>query len=139
MALTFKATDLLDLTLSTSSQNSAAWRYCPWLFSGAAGITGDAGDFFKNPLTDIAEGFYFWDEDARRDSLFKLKSLAFKIQYYMHDWSLSFDLSASPSLDTSTTPYSYIIDPTFTLLLSWNDLSQIKSSVVKSSDGYTFN
>ncbi len=139
LSFSFKMTDFLEITFSSSSQNSAAWRYCPWLFSGASLITGSADDFFKNPVTDILEGFYFWDDDARRDSLFKLKSLSFKIQHYMHDWNLSFEIAASPSLDTTTTPYTYVVDPTFTLLLSWNDLSQIKASVVKSSDGYTFN
>jgi hypothetical protein len=138
LSLTFKVTDFLDLSFSSLSQNSSAWRYFPWLFANSDTAGMDLGDFYASPLTDIAESFYFWDSSARKRSLFKLKSLSVKLSHDLHDWDMSFQLSASPTLDTSSTPYKYIIDPSFTFLLSWRDLPEIKSSVVKDSSGYTF-
>jgi lipopolysaccharide assembly outer membrane protein LptD (OstA) len=137
LSLSFKLNNFLDLSFSSLSQNSSAWRYCPWLFSGVESA-GEPESFYVNPLKDIAESFYFWDSSERKKSLFKLKSLSVKLSHDLHDWDMSFQLSASPSLDTSSTPYKYVIDPTFTFLLSWRDLPEIKSSVVKDSSGYTF-
>jgi lipopolysaccharide assembly outer membrane protein LptD (OstA) len=137
-SLTFKLNDFLDLSFSSLSQNSSAWRYCPWLFTSSDTAGMNLADFYTSPLADIAESFYFWDSSARKRSLFKLKSLSVKLSHDLHDWDMSFQLSASPTLDTSTTPYKYIIDPSFTFLLSWRDLPEIKSSVVKDSSGYTF-
>ena len=139
LSVTFKMTDFLDLSFSSLSQNSSAWRYCPWLFSGAKDLDAGADYFYVSPLTDIAESFYFWDTSARKRSNFKLKSLSMKVSHSLHDWDASFEISASPTLNTSTKPYTYIIDPTFTFLLSWRDLPEIKTSVVKDSSGYTFN
>jgi hypothetical protein len=138
LSLTFKVNDFLDLSFSSLSQNSSAWRYCPWLFASSDTAGMNLSDFYISPLEDIAESFYFWDTSARKRSLFKLKSLSVKLSHDLHDWDMSFQLSASPSLDTSSTPYKYVIDPTFTFLLSWRDLPEIKSSVVKDSSGYTF-
>jgi hypothetical protein len=139
LAVTFKMTDFLDVTFSSLSQNSSAWRYCPWLFSGTKDLGLGADYYYVSPLTDIAESFYFWDTSARKRSLFKLKSLSLKVSHSLHDWDASFEISASPSLSLgSDGRYTYVIDPTFTFLLSWRDLPEVKTSVVKGSDGYTF-
>ena len=58
--LTFKVTDLIDLSFKSVSQNSAAWRYCPWLFPAVTNTGYTADHFFRNPIVDILDGFAFW-------------------------------------------------------------------------------
>ena len=96
LGLTFKLTDVVDLTFSSVSQNSSAWRYWPWLFNEtleAADL--DPDSYFKDPVTDILEGFAFWSDSTREDSLFKLKSISVKLVRYLHDWDMSFSLTAT--------------------------------------------
>jgi hypothetical protein len=140
LGLSFKVTDSIDLSFSSSSQNASAWQYWPWLFASSLEGTGKTADeWAKNPLYDIAQGFYFWDSDARSASLFKLKSLSVKLVRYLHDWDMSFTLSATPKLDTTSSPYKYILNPVFQFLLTWRDMSDIKASFSRNSSGdYSF-
>ncbi len=128
LALTMKITDVLDLTFTSLSQNSAAWRYWPGLFPAVEAV-GGADRYYKAPIIDIWDSLSFWDEAARTASLFKLKSLSVKLVHYLHDWDLSFTLAASPKLDTTSKPYSYNLDPTFQFLVTWRDMSEIKASL----------
>jgi hypothetical protein len=89
-------------------------------------------------VLDIWDSFSLWDKAARTASLFKLKSLSMSLVHDLHDWDLSFTLSAAPKLDTSTNPYSYVLDTGFTILLKWKDLPQIKSTLTKDSSGFSF-
>lgn len=138
LSLTFKVTDLIDVSFKSVSQNSSAWRYCPWLFPAVEKTGYTADDYFTNPLTDILDGFAFWDTGARTSSLFKLKSLSVSVAHDLHDWNLSFSLTSAPTLDTSSTPYKYILESKFSVLLAWKDVSQIKAKLSKDSDGYSF-
>ena len=138
LGLTLKVTDFIDVTFKSVSQNSSAWRYCPWLFP-AVELTGyTAASYYKDPLVDILDGFAFWDTSARTSSLFKLKSLSISVAHDLHDWNLSFSLTSTPTLDTSSVPYRYVLESEFSILLAWKDVSQIKASLSKDSDGYSF-
>jgi hypothetical protein len=138
LGLTLKVTDFIDVSLKSVSQNSSAWRYCPWLFP-AVELTGYSADsYFKNPLVDILDGFAFWDTSARTSSLFKLKSLSISVAHDLHDWNLTFSLTSTPTLDTSSVPYRYVLESEFSILLAWKDVPQIKASLSKDSDGYSF-
>lgn len=134
----FKVSKFIDLSFKSVSQNSAAWRYCPWLFP-AIEKTGQTADYyFRNPVVDIFNGFAFWDSSLRTASLFKLKSLSISMTHDLHDWDLTFSLTATPTLDTSVTPHKYVLESEFSILLAWKDLSQIKASLSKDSEGYSF-
>jgi len=138
LGLTLKVTDVIDVSFKSVSQNSSAWRYCPWLFPAVA-LTGYSADsYFRNPLVDILDGFAFWDTSARTSSLFKLKSLSVSVARDLHDWNLSFSLTSTPTLDTSSVPYRYVLESEFSILLAWKDVSQIKASLSKDSEGYSF-
>lgn len=138
LGFTLKVTDFIDVSFKSVSQNSSAWRYCPWLFP-AVELTGYTADsYYKNPLVDILDGFAFWDTSARTSSLFKLKSLSISVAHDLHDWNLSFSLTSTPTLDTTSVPYRYILESEFSILLAWKDVPQIKASLSKDSDGYSF-
>lgn len=135
LTLSFKVSSLLDLSFSSVSQNRSAWRYWPWLFPAVYTI-GDPSSYFRNPLEDIGNSFAFGSSTLREASLFKLKSLSVKLSHDLHDWDLSFELTATPTLDS--TAKAYYLLTTFSLLLKWRDMPEIKSSLSKDASGYSF-
>jgi hypothetical protein len=52
----------------------------------------------------------------------------------LHDWDLSMDVTVVPELKTALK--KYVLDPTFTLLLSWRDISEIKTKAIYDEDGF---
>lgn len=135
LTLSLKLTSFLDLSFSSVSQNRSAWRYWPWLFPAVYTI-GDPNAYFRNPLEDIGNSFAFGNTALREASLFKLKSLSVKLSHDLHDWDLSFELAATPTLDS--TAKAYYLLTTFSLLVKWRDMPEIKSSLGKDASGYSF-
>jgi len=88
-----------------------------------------------NPLTDVLNSLKIWDTDSLRSSFFKLKGLSFTAAQDLHDWTLSAQVSTTPYIVASTQPYS--LDTTFTLLLTWKDIPDIKTKIVKTSSNST--
>ncbi len=126
--LTFKVHELLDLSLSSTSRNASLWRYFPAAFEIPEEIALDP----VNPLTDLLASFNFFDGtgEARRASLFKLKALELTATHHLHDWDLALKLTASPVLEN----LEYVFKTDFSVTLSWNSVSQIKSSYSKKGD-----
>ncbi len=132
-----KLGDDLTLSLSSSSANSAVWRYYAWLFDDdltAMDLSSDS--YQKNPLTDIWESVSLWDNSSLREGLFKLKSLSFRVARDLHDWTLSGEVTTKP-LYHSTARY-YSLDTSFSFLLTWKDMADIKTTVKKDSTGITY-
>lgn len=123
-----KVAKALELSLSSQSQSSSAWRYYPELFSAPSTLSGWPEAYRKPFLADLWESVSIWDADALRRSLFKLKSLSLKVSHDLHDWDLSAELSAKPLLKTAER--KYVLDPSFTILLVWRDLAEIKTKAL---------
>ena len=135
LTASLKIGDILNLSLSSSSENDSAWQYYAGLFSSqisqvrsSTGALGglNAADYQVNPLADIWDGLSVWNPDALKRSLFKLKSLSFTIAHDLQDWTLSGTVSTSPLLLTTNT---YTLDTKISILLAWKDMSQIKSTI----------
>ncbi len=131
-ALTVNVHELLDLSFSSVSRNSSLWRYYPWLFG--------VPDYIKpvDPVFDLLESFNFFDlsGEARRRSLFKLKTLTFSAIHKLHDWDLSLSYSLSPVLvNDIAAEKKYEFKSSFSLSLAWRDISQIKASYRQESVG----
>jgi hypothetical protein len=138
LSSTVKLGDGLSLSFSSYSLNSKAWRYYSGLFSGVLDQLG-LSITTVNLFTDIYNSLAIWDTQLLTEGNFKLKSLSFTFAQDLHDWTLSAQVAASPVLDTTSAPYFYKIDPTFTLLLTWKDLSDIKTKIVKTSSSSSTN
>jgi lipopolysaccharide assembly outer membrane protein LptD (OstA) len=139
LGVTLKIKDNIDLSFTSLSQNAAAWRYWPGLFPEASADKIGAKLATQVPmLADIAQSFYFWNDEARRNSLFKIKSLSVKLTHYLHDWDLAFAAQASPTLITVDGKKSYKIDPTFQLTLTWKDMTEMKAALNKTSTGLSY-
>jgi hypothetical protein len=132
----FKLGDKLNFTLSSQSLNSAAWRYYPQLFSSDLAKIGQTpANYYVSPLTDIVDGLTIWDTDKLRQSLFKLKGLSLTAAQDLHDWTLSAQVTTAPYYQATSQTYS--LDTTFTLLLAWKDIPDIKTKIVKTSSNST--
>jgi hypothetical protein len=134
----FKVGNALSFTLSSQSLNSSAWRYYPGLFVGElAGAGYTPAEFQVNPLSDIWNSLSIWDGDALRKSLFKLKSLSLKAAQDLHDWTLSAEISTAPLYNA--TLQSYSLDTSFSILIAWKDVPDIKTTVTRTtSTGITY-
>ncbi len=113
-------------TLSTQSQNRNAWKYWPGLLKYASDYTTPANTAL-NPFSDIVDSLSFWDAGARTRGNFKLKSLALRVSQDLEDWTVNFDATATPKLDTVIK--NYYIDPTISLTIAWKDIPEIKSAL----------
>ncbi|HTX72781.1 MAG TPA: hypothetical protein VMC79_08130 [Rectinemataceae bacterium] len=127
-----KVSSMLDLSFSIQSQNTAFWRYYPELFPAVSDI-GGAELWRRNFLQDLMDSLSIWDTAALHRGLFKLKSLSFKMLHDLEDWDLSIEASVSPVLNSQST--NYVLDASVSFLLTWKDLSEIKSQVKYDSQG----
>jgi hypothetical protein len=131
LGLTFKVHEILDITFSSTSKNSALWRYYPGAFTIPAPYDVEA----VNPIEDLLKSFNFFDTTDRMESLFKLKSLSITATHYLHDWDLAMKFSMSPVLDGSV----YVFEPNFSITLAWRSVSQIKAGYSLEGDTTTWN
>ncbi len=137
LTASFKVGDQLTLSFASVSQNSSAWRYYAGLFGSQLASGGFSADSFqKSPLTDVWEALQVWDGATLRDSLFKLKSLSVKASRDLHDWTLSAEVATAPLYDSTSKSYS--LNTTFTFLLAWKDIQDIKTTVKKDTAGLSY-
>ncbi|MBN2875741.1 MAG: hypothetical protein JXM71_11650, partial [Spirochaetales bacterium] len=134
--LTCTVHEFLDITFSSTSRNSSLWRYYPGFFSLPEGL--DAASFARNPLEDILMSFDFFDEtgQARRESLFKLKSLSLEATHHLHDWDLAMKFSSSPVLNEDSLEYTF--KTSFSISLAWRSVSQIQTSYTREGEIITW-
>ena len=126
-AITFKVNNFLDITFSSESKNSSIYRY---FGRDLDKYYGEGADIETNVFKDLIDSFRFDDEEKRKKSAFKLKSLNVEITHDLHDWDLSCEFSISPTLvsDTSGSYYSY--DPYFSISVSWRPMASMKTEIV---------
>jgi hypothetical protein len=79
----------------------------------------------KNVFIDLINSFRFDDEQLRRESGFKLKSLGFSATHFLGDWNATLSVSTSPYLQGRV--YKFITNVSF--LIQWLPISEIKSEV----------
>ena len=130
LSASVKAPGAGTITLSAQSQNSAAWQY----YSGFFPVLNEfprIGGYWKNPIVDIAQSLAIWHPASLRDTNWKLKNLSLKATHELHDWDLTVELGAKPILKDK----NYILNSTFSILLAWRDISEIKSQIKYNSEG----
>jgi hypothetical protein len=124
-SLTLSVYKNLDLTFSSTSNNTRTYLYIP----GWTGLP------WVNPLTDLLQSFNFANSDDRKRSGFKIQNLSLKAVQHFPDWDLTVQYQASPQLITHTNPVTnaqYVQNewsPTFSILVQWNAVSEVKSTI----------
>lgn len=124
------------LSFKSASSNKSAWRYWPGLFPSTAQF--DPGDYYKNIFVDLGQSLSVWSAPALRASLFKLQGMSLSLAQDMHDWTAAAEIGMSPVLVTPDTGRpSYQLDFSFSLVVTWKDLSLIKSETAYEKGAFT--
>jgi hypothetical protein len=125
----------IALTMASSSQNKAAWRYWPGLFP-QVDLIGGSEAWKVSILEDLANSFAFGDDARRTKSRFKLKSLSFGLTQDLHDWNLKVGVVSAPLYDSATKTYA--IDTKITIDIAWKDIPPLKASLTRAQDAWTY-
>lgn len=125
-AMTFKINQFLYLTFSSESQNSVVFRYFEDHTKYGDIISGE-----KNPFTDLANSFAFWDTSLRQASGFKVKNFKITFAHNLHDWTLAACYIFKPKLTTDSNNKSvYSYDPYFSFIINWRPMSGLRTQVI---------
>ena len=74
-----------------------------------------------------------FDNNDRKESGFKLKSLNFELTHYLHDWTI-LRTSIKPELKEEGNTYRYEFTPIISFIVQWKPVSDIKTTV-RSEEG----
>ena len=125
--------EFLDLSISTTSENRATYRYFRDLSDKIEGVE------YINPLEDLMKSFNFFNIEDRYSSGFKLRTISIKAVHKMHDWDLSFEYSGKPELITDSEGFKrYEWTPSFTINVQWHPIPEIKRTIQREKDDITF-
>jgi lipopolysaccharide assembly outer membrane protein LptD (OstA) len=126
----------VSLSFTLSSVNSSFWRYYTFLLPTAGDL--DPSAYARNFFSDLWDSLSIWDTSALQSTLFKLQKLSLALSIDAHDWLLSASVDAGPTLVTPSSgrPY-YEMDVSFTLSVTWKDISAIKSSISYSDGSFS--
>jgi hypothetical protein len=131
-ALTLTVFKSLDLTFSSTSNNTRTYLYIP----GWSGLP------WVNPLTDLLQSFNFFSRADRTRSGFKIQTISLKAVQHFPDWDVSVQYQGSPQLITHTNPSGTQFvqnewSPTFSIQVQWKAVSEVKSNIHQEATGTT--
>jgi hypothetical protein len=115
----------LEISITTSSYNNRTYRYFPGLATE-----------WLNPLNDLLKSFNFFDIQDRRDSSFKLKSIVVDMVHHLHDWDLTLRYDGKPKLENVAGIAKYIWSDSFSILVQWIPIPEIRSKVTQDENGF---
>ena len=135
-SITFHVEDFFDITFSSESRNDSIYRYFQKYSNHDFELSGET-----NPVLDLIDSFRFDDEEKRRASGFKLKSLKMTITHDLHDWDISSTLTIKPRLltDEATSRKYYDASPYFTISVAWRPMGAMKTTVEDEYGEWTLN
>ena len=131
LGVTFSIFKAFDLTFASFSTNSKTYRYFP-------GWAEAVGEVSVNPIIDLVNSYSFWDQDARKRSAFKIRTLSVAAVQHFPDWDISFQYQGSPQLGLDPSGrQQYLWTPTFSILAQWGAVPEMKSSIQGTATGVT--
>jgi hypothetical protein len=126
----------LDLSFSSMSNNSRTYLYFPSIARSLK-----PSQTPVNLITDLIDSFNFFDQTARTNSSFKIRTITAKAVQHFGDWDLIFQYQGSPQLITTTDKKTkaqttqYTWSPIFAIQIQWNAVPEIKSNIHGDSTG----
>lgn len=120
-SLSFRINEFVQFSFSASSKNSVIYRY----FGNEIGLSGET-----NPLLDLIDSFRFDDEERRKNSGFKLKSLNFSLTHELHDWDFNTTFKIEPKLKTEDSKSYYDFSPYITINITWRPMAAMKTEII---------
>ena len=134
-SITFRLNKLFYIKFAAESRNDVIYRY----FQDAAGHHGRIpGE--TNPIVDLFNGFRFDNENIRKSSGFKLKSLIIQMTHELHDWDFNMKFKVSPRLVTNSEGKRYYdFSPYFSLSVVWRPMDSIKTKIADKYGDFVLN
>jgi hypothetical protein len=118
---------LIDLSLSTNSENAYIYRYfrnMPF-FSDAPIKISDGPQ--NNLLLDLLNSFRFDDDELRQNSGFKMKNFRIAATHYLGDWNAVLSWTMSPYRPPNSRQYE--INNEISFLVQWIPINEIKTDM----------
>jgi lipopolysaccharide assembly outer membrane protein LptD (OstA) len=129
MGITTRINGILELNLSTTTENSVIFRYFKGI-SGMEDLTYMYADGDQNNLfIDLFDSFNFFDETKRRRSGFKMTGFTLRATHFLGDWEARLTIAMFPHLNTTLSVPKYEIKADVTFLVQWAPISEIKSDI----------
>lgn len=126
-SIKFKIHEFCDITFSASSRNSVLY----WYFHNDEGdLYSDWGGFPGNIFKDLYDSFRFDDEEKRKNSGFKLKSLNMTVSHDLHDWKANMTMKIEPRIITENGKKMYDFKPYITIGVVWNPMESMKTTII---------
>jgi hypothetical protein len=135
LGITAKVTRLLDITVSSHSENVEIFRYfqgMPFYNDVNVDMPGE-----KNILIDLINSFRFDDIQRRRASGFKLKSFNLDVVHHLGDWDATLGIQLAPEFDTTKLEYRFNTQISF--VVQWKPIREFKTALKYTTDeGFTY-
>ena len=116
--------EFLTLTFKASSRNDVIYRYIQKFTNFEPKIPGE-----ENIFKDLWNSFAFWDENKRKASGFKLKSLDIGLSHQLHDWTLTSQFTITPRQISENGKQFYDFSPYFILSVVWKPMNSMKTTI----------
>jgi len=121
--LNFAIYKFLNMKFTVHSENINTYRYFK-------AFSNKVNQEVINPLDDLKKSINFFDEQERRESFFKARSVSLSMIHHLHDWDLSLIYEAKPELRTDEMGYKYYQwARSFSINVRWNPIPEIKSRI----------
>jgi lipopolysaccharide assembly outer membrane protein LptD (OstA) len=137
LSVTLGIANFLDLSLSTSSDNTVIYRYfkkLPFFDIPDDLPSGEQDNFF----IDLFKSFRFDDEAKRRSSGFKLRSFNLSATHHLGYWKATLGVTLSPYLDSTGGIPTYKFNNEISFVVQWIPISEIKSDLRYTKDEWIF-
>ena len=130
LTVSTRITNFLDLSFTTASQNTVIFRYfqnMPFFNTPPVPLyAGQETNFF----VDLLNSFRFDNDDLRRQSGFKLRSMNVSLLHHLGDWNARLTIHSTPHLDrTPGRPPSYRFQNEISFLVQWVPIGEIRTQV----------
>ncbi|MFP4364275.1 MAG: hypothetical protein ACLFR1_10455, partial [Spirochaetia bacterium] len=125
--------EFLDLEFSSTSRNTATYRYFPFLVEQVDFLTP------LNPFEDLLKSFNFFNTTDRQVSNFNIQSLSFSATHHLHDWDLVFTYEGEPErvVDDNGRPI-FSWNTSFSILIQWIPIRELESDITINDDGISY-
>jgi hypothetical protein len=134
LGFTLGVTNFLDMTFEAISENAVIFRYFQNLSFVNFPIT-LPGE--QNVLVDLLNSFRFDNEELRKASGFKLKSIKLTALHHLGDWNAKLGLTMTPYLDSTGIYPVYKLNPEISFLVQWVPVAEIKTEIFHDKDKFT--
>lgn len=122
--IAFNIHKAFTIAFSATTKNSVIYRYVQKMLGCDGRVPGE-----DNMWKDLLNSFRFDDEDLRKASGFKLKSINIDISHSLHDWDLNATYKMTPRLVTEGKNKRYDFSPYAAISVVWRPMSSMRTEL----------